>query len=115
MNLTKGEDPKIITPKAVYRDFNVKNFHIYNQFTIRAKNRNELKDYLSQKDIGSDIYYPVPFHQQECFNYLNLNNSDFPVANELANSVLSLPIFPELTESQIAYVAEIIAEFYYKN
>jgi dTDP-4-amino-4,6-dideoxygalactose transaminase len=44
-----------------------------------------------------------------------LNNSDFPVANELANSVLSLPIFPELTESQIAYVAEIIAEFYYKN
>ncbi|MGB9702693.1 MAG: DegT/DnrJ/EryC1/StrS family aminotransferase [Candidatus Kapaibacteriota bacterium] len=115
LNLTKGENPNVITPKAVFMDSGVTNYHIYNQFTIRVKNRNELKEYLAQKEIGSDIYYPVPFHQQECFNYLNLKNDDFPVANELANSVLSLPIFPELTENQISYVAEVIAEFYGKK
>ena len=76
---------------------------------------NELRDFLNQNSIGCDIYYPVPFHRQECFSYLNCNDSDYPVANQLADTVLSLPIYPELSKEQIEYVVQTIKKFYNNN
>lgn len=102
---------KALLPKAVYKDSGHKNYHIYNQFIIRIQKRNELMEHLKTKDIGCAIYYPVPFHQQECFAYLNCNNSEFPNSNNAADTSLALPIYPELSEEQLGYVAESIAEF----
>lgn len=106
---------QIVLPKELYKDSGHPNHHIYNQFTIQVPKRNELRDFLVQNSIGCDIYYPVPFHRQECFNYLNCNDSEFPVANKLADTVLSLPVYPELREEQIEFVVQKIAEFFDKN
>lgn len=105
------QDNKVLLPKAIYKDSGCKNYHIYNQFVIRVQKRDELREFLSKKSIGTEIYYPVPFHRQECFEYLNNNDSDFPVANRFAAESLALPIYPELTEEQIKYVVSKIAEF----
>lgn len=102
---------KVLIPKAVYKESGQKNYHIYNQFIIRVEKRNELMDFLKTKDIGCAIYYPVPFHQQECFAYLNCKNEDYPNSNKAAEESLALPIYPELSTEQITYVAESIAEF----
>ncbi|OGU60568.1 MAG: transcriptional regulator [Ignavibacteria bacterium GWF2_33_9] len=101
---------QIYLPEPIYAETGINNNHIYNQFTIRIARRDKIKDYLSANGIGSDIYYPVPFHRQECFSYLNNPDRDFPNANMLVSEVLSLPIFPELTEEQIAYTVEKLAE-----
>lgn len=107
---------KVLLPKAVYKDTTgLNNYHIYNQFIIRVEKRDELINHLRQKSIGCEIYYPVPFHKQECFNYLmenpfykkiNFANADFAAEHSLA-----LPIYPELTEEQIRYVVNSIKEF----
>jgi dTDP-4-amino-4,6-dideoxygalactose transaminase len=99
-------------PEAVYASSGVPNHHIYNQFIIRVPKRDELKAFLGSKGIGCEIYYPVPFHRQECFSALPSSAHPFPVADDAAASSLALPIFPELTQEQIRYVAESIAEFY---
>jgi len=111
-NFEYSHNNKIIYPKAIYKNSNTKNFHIYNQYTIRVQNRDELQKFLSNREIGTDIYYPVPLHKQECFAPLQAENSDFPITNQISNDVLSIPIFPELTEEQIRYVAESIRDFY---
>ncbi|MEG8988468.1 DegT/DnrJ/EryC1/StrS family aminotransferase [Ignavibacteria bacterium 4148-Me] len=108
------EKNKVLLPKAVYKNSGVKNYHIYNQFVIRVQKRNELMDYLKSNEIGCEIYYPVPFHRQECFNYLGYNDDDFPVANSAAETSLALPIYPELSNEQIQYVVEIITNFFEK-
>lgn len=105
----------VIVPKEIYKDSEQPNHHIYNQYTIQVPQRNELKDFLSQNSIGCDIYYPVPFHRQECFAYLNCLDADFPVANKLADSVLSLPVYPELQPEQIEFVVQTIKQFYDKK
>ncbi len=105
---------KVLLPKAVYKDSGVKNYHIYNQFVIRVQKRNELLDYLKSKEIGCEIYYPVPFHRQECFNYLGCSDADFSVANSAAETSLALPIYPELSSEQIQYVVETIKTFFEK-
>ncbi|MEO8206817.1 MAG: DegT/DnrJ/EryC1/StrS family aminotransferase, partial [Chthoniobacterales bacterium] len=89
------------------------NHCIWNQFTLRVKNgkRDALRDYLAGQGIGSEIYYPIPMHQQECFHYLNYKREDFPIASQLAEEALSIPIYPELAEAQIDYVAEKICQF----
>jgi len=108
------EKNKVLLPKAVYKNSGVKNYHIYNQFVIRIQRRNELMNYLKSKEIGCEIYYPVPFHRQECFNYLEYNDNDFPVANSAAETSLALPIYPELSSEQIQYVVETIRNFFEK-
>ena len=108
------EKNKVLLPKAVYKNSGVKNYHIYNQFVIRIQKRNELMNYLKSKEIGCEIYYPVPFHRQECFNYLGYNDNDFPVANSAAETSLALPIYPELSSEQIQYVVETIRNFFEK-
>ncbi|MCK9409748.1 MAG: DegT/DnrJ/EryC1/StrS family aminotransferase, partial [Bacteroidetes bacterium] len=99
-------------PEAVYAASGAKNHHIYNQFVIRVVKRDQLKAYLGEKGIGCEIYYPVPFHKQECFASLPTSKDAFPVSDDAAATSLALPIFPELTKEQIGYVVDTIAEFY---
>jgi dTDP-4-amino-4,6-dideoxygalactose transaminase len=102
----------ILLPSALYADSNARNHHIYNQYTIRVPQRDKLRQHLAARGIGAEIYYPVPFHRQECFAGLGARDADFPVANCLAAHVLALPIYPELSEEQIRYVVQEIAAFY---
>ncbi len=102
---------KALLPKAVYKTGSVKNYHIYNQYIIRVENRNALLEFLKKKEVGCAIYYPVPFHRQECFSYLNCKDEEFPNSNYAAENSLALPIYPELTNEQIKYVVDTIAEF----
>lgn len=88
------------------------NHHIYNQYTIAVKNRDELKDFLKQKGIGCEIYYPVPLHLQKCFAYLDYKNGSCPVAEKKALEVISIPVFPELTEKEQNFVTSAIKQFY---
>ena len=92
------------------------NRHIYNQFVIRVANkRDELKTFLQENDIGSDIYYPVSLHLQECFEYLGYKTGDFPESERASRETLALPIYPELEAAQIEYVVDKIGEFVGKN
>jgi len=88
------------------------NYHIYNQFVIRAKQRDELQNFLFQKGIGTEIYYPIPLHLQECYRHLNYKAGDFPQSEKAARETLALPIYPELTTAQQDYLVEKIKEFY---
>jgi len=110
-----NKDNKVLLPKPVYRDSGHKNYHIFNQYVIRVQERDQLKEYLARNEIGTEIYYPVPFHRQECFAYLNNNDRDFPHSNFAAEHSLALPIFPELNEEQIEWVVKKISEFVLSN
>ena len=84
---------------------------IFNQYVIRVPQRDELMGYLKSKEIGCEIYYPLPLHMQECFAYLGKGQGDFPEAEKAAREVLALPVYPELTDEMKAYVADSILEF----
>jgi dTDP-4-amino-4,6-dideoxygalactose transaminase len=86
--------------------------HVFHQYVIRAPRRDELRKFLADRKIGSEIYYPLPLHLQPVFSYLGLKAGDLPVAEQAAREVLALPMFPELTEAEIQSVVESIAEFY---
>jgi dTDP-4-amino-4,6-dideoxygalactose transaminase len=86
--------------------------HIYNQYVIRVPRRDQLREHLQKRGIGTEIYYPLSLHEQRCFAYLGHSPEDFPHAHEAAAEVLALPIYPELTAEQRAYVVDNIASFF---
>jgi dTDP-4-amino-4,6-dideoxygalactose transaminase len=86
--------------------------HVFHQYVMRARRRDELRAFLTERKIGSEIYYPLPLHLQPVFSYLGLKAGDLPVAELAAQEVLALPMFPELKEAEIRYVVESIADFY---
>jgi dTDP-4-amino-4,6-dideoxygalactose transaminase len=88
------------------------NGHIYHQYTIAVKKRDSLKEHLLKNQIGFSIYYPLPLHLQECYKSLGYKEGDFPVSEERAKQVISLPIFPEITREEQEFVVGTIKEFY---
>jgi dTDP-4-amino-4,6-dideoxygalactose transaminase len=86
--------------------------HVYNQFTIRSSDRDNLREHLRASGIPSEIYYPIPLHLQKAFSYLGHKSGDFPVSEAASRQVLSLPIYPELTEAQQRSVVASFAQFY---
>jgi dTDP-4-amino-4,6-dideoxygalactose transaminase len=85
--------------------------HIYHLYLIRTAIRDKLMQYLESHNITTEIYYPVPLHLQECFQYLGYENGDLPFSEAASIQTLALPIYPELTQELIAYTVETIAKF----
>jgi dTDP-4-amino-4,6-dideoxygalactose transaminase len=85
--------------------------HIYNQYVIRVPKRDELRAFLTERTIGNEVYYPVPLHLQKCFASLGYKEGDMPSAEAAARETIALPIYPELSEEQIRYVAATVREF----
>jgi dTDP-4-amino-4,6-dideoxygalactose transaminase len=109
ISINEKEDATLILPSA-----SVENESIWNQYTLRVigpGRRDALRAYLSARGIGSEIYYPVPLHEQACFASLGYQPDDLPWAHRLAGEVLSLPVYPELPEAQLREVCSAIGEF----
>lgn len=101
--------PEAALPKVEHR-----NRHIYNQYVIRVPQRDQLRAFLQGEGVGTEIYYPVPLHLQECYAFLNYHEGDLPHSERAAREVLALPIFPELTDAEQDYVVDRIYRFYKK-
>jgi dTDP-4-amino-4,6-dideoxygalactose transaminase len=102
--------PGLRLPATQYR-----NRHIFNQYAIRVPRRDALKQFLAQEGVGTEIYYPLPLHLQECYAFLNYHRGDLPVSERAADETLALPIFPELTEAQQRYVIDRVKAFYQRG
>jgi dTDP-4-amino-4,6-dideoxygalactose transaminase len=102
-------DTTFVTPVAVQGRVH----HIYNQYTIRVEGRrDELKTFLGERGVSTEIYYPLAFHEQECFRYLGYRPGDFPNCERAARAALSLPVYPGLSEAQQDYVVENLKRFH---
>jgi dTDP-4-amino-4,6-dideoxygalactose transaminase len=86
--------------------------HVFNQYVIKVKHRDRIQTHLKEKGIGTEVYYPVPLHLQECFRELMYKQDDCPVAEDAAKTTLALPIYPELTEQQQRYVVQQLADIF---
>ncbi|PYN74194.1 MAG: transcriptional regulator [Candidatus Rokuibacteriota bacterium] len=104
--LSTTGSPQIVLPKVVT------DRHIFNQYVIRVPRRDQLKAALQKKGVGTEVYYPVPMHLQECFAYLGHPAGSFPESEAAANETLALPVYPELTDAQARYVVECTREFF---
>jgi dTDP-4-amino-4,6-dideoxygalactose transaminase len=89
--------------------------HVYHLFVVRVKDRERLIDFLNQKGISTGIHYPVPIHLQKAYSFLGYKKGSLPVTERFMDEILSLPMFPELKEDEIHYVADCIKEFYYEG
>jgi len=105
----KGVTNRLTIPSEVFPR------HVYNQYVVRVKGRrDELRGFLEENNIATEIYYPLPLHLQECFTYLGYKKGDLPESEKAADGTIALPVFPELTESQLEYVVETISQFFKK-
>ena len=103
----KIRTPHIMHPKTM------QNHHIFNQYVIRTERRDELQSFLESQGISSAVYYPIPFHLQECFKFLGGNKGDFPISESAAKEVLALPIYPGITTGMQERVVEQIKAFHF--
>ncbi len=102
---------QIKKPKLAYG----RQHHIYNQYVLLVEEkRDELRDFLTKNNVGNEVYYPVSFHEQECFKYLGYKKGDFPISEHNARHSLAIPIYPELNQDMQKYVVEKLGEFYSK-
>ena len=108
------EEGLVKLPLAQYKNKGVENFHIFNQYVIRAKKRDELQKYLKKRAVPTAIYYPLSLHLQKCFSYLGHKQGDFPESEKASREVLALPIYPELSQEQQDYIVSCIYDFYSK-
>jgi dTDP-4-amino-4,6-dideoxygalactose transaminase len=98
---------EITTPKQ-----DARGRHVFNQYCIRAKDRDMLRKFLQDAEVGTEIYYPLPLHKQECFKGLGYKDGDFPESERASRETLALPVYPELKEDQLNFVVETIKKFY---
>ncbi len=103
---------RITLPSEPFAGAGVRHHHIYHQYVIRTPRRDELMAHLKAREVGCAIYYPLPLHQQECFASLGYQAGDLPVTEQVTREVLALPIYPELTDAQLAFVVRSIGEFF---
>jgi dTDP-4-amino-4,6-dideoxygalactose transaminase len=96
-----------VEPPAV-----VQSRHIFNQYVIRCNDRDAVRDCLKQQQIGTEIYYPVPMHLQECFANLGYKDGDFPASEDAARTTVALPVYPELSTTQLQRVVDAVAGYY---
>ena len=89
--------------------------HVMNQFVIRCERRDELRLYLADRGIGSEVYYPIPLHLQTCFAYLGCGPGSFPVSERLAKETLALPVHPDLAEEDVERVVRVVSDFYCRH
>jgi dTDP-4-amino-4,6-dideoxygalactose transaminase len=101
--------PQLLLPKVVAER------HIFNQYVVRSSRRDQLKAALQEKGVSTEIYYPVPMHLQECFASLGYKPGAFPNSETAAQETLALPIYPELSDAQAAYVVESVRSFFQSN
>lgn len=87
------------------------NRHVFHQYTIRVRERDELRQHLKQKGIETSVHYPLPLHLQPAFKYLGYKKGDFPEAEKVAQEVLSLPIYPELMRPEIHFIVKRVLDF----
>jgi dTDP-4-amino-4,6-dideoxygalactose transaminase len=107
------EESKLVQTGKVYLPTE-SNFglHVYNQFVIRAQNRDGLRLYLAEHGISTEVYYPVPLHLQECFRDLGYCKGDLPESELAASEVLAIPVYPELEAKKQEYIVDAISAFY---
>ncbi len=103
---TSNGKPHLFLPKVAAER------HIFNQYVIRTTKRDQLKAKLQEKGVGTEIYYPVPMHLQECFSGLGYGEGSFPESERAAAETLALPIFPEVTDAQAEYVVKSVRDFF---
>ncbi|HTY09428.1 MAG TPA: DegT/DnrJ/EryC1/StrS family aminotransferase [Bacteroidota bacterium] len=102
--LLRGHD--IVSIPAVRKN----STHAYHLYVVRVNNREKVRAHLKEKGIATGIHYPIPLHQQPAYRYLNYRTGDFPVAERYAPQILSIPLYPELTDAQVEYVAAALIE-----
>lgn len=107
-----GLTTTITLPAEPYRKSGLTSHHIYHQYVIRTSRRDALREHLTKREIGTEIYYPLGLHEQKCFAYLGYKQGDFPETERAAQEILALPIYPEISRAAQSYVVDTIAEFF---